>query len=199
MKNDSQIISNIENYIANNFRKVQEYFPMLGHLLMDLTSDKIPSAFCQKTNYMNAKLFLYVLCFLSEQSLTYTKAHSEFKKLLTNEILPDSYFKFNDGYIYSKSYNPTLLNLQIEDTALDFKMITEELIKAANVDILDINIFRNFSLNILTESYKKYLNNNDDMFSNEYLEMLFIKILANYIKLDIELNTQPNPSNNLSK
>lgn len=199
MKNDSQIISNIENYIANNFGKVQEYFPMLGHILMDLTSDEIPSSFCQKSNYMNAKLFLYVLCFLSEQNLTYIKAHSEFKKLLTNETLPDSYFKFNDGYIYSKSYNPTLLNLQIEDTVLDFKMITEELIKAANVNILDINIFRNFSLNILTQSYDKYLNNNDDMFSNEYLEMLFIKILANYIKLDIKLDNHPNPNNNLNK
>ena len=143
---------------------------------MFLTSDEIPTEMCKTINYLNSKLFLYVLCYVSsKQDFEYIKAQNEFTALATKEILPGSYLKFNDGYVYSKNFNIPQISMQIEDTSLDIKFITEDIINQSNVSILNIEIFRNFVIKILEIQLKEYSKDMEDMFTNEYIEMAFIK------------------------
>ena len=190
MEKNSSVISRIESYIADNFQNVQKYFPRLGHYLMFLTSEDIPEKACQKAIYLNSKLFLYILSYISsKKDFEYRKAHKEFSSLVTEEILPDSYLKFNDGLVYSKSFNTTKLSMQIEDTALDFKIMTEDIIKASNVNILNNETFRTVVINVLISQLNEYEKDMEDIYSNEYLEMAFMQSLKRVLETSILIDS----------
>ena len=183
MENSETIINNVEHYIANNFNDVQKYFPRLGHYLLNLTSQEPPIQPCKLSNYLSAKMFLYLLCFVCDRKLMYIKAHKEFENLITTEKLPGSYLKFNDGYVYSKSYNEATFQMLIEDTAMDVNFAANDIINSANVHILNLTTFRNVVLKILKSQINDCLEDMEDMCSNEYLEMCFMQSLTNVIKV----------------
>ena len=141
-------------------------------------------------------MFLYLLCYVCEKKLMYIKAHEEFSKLVTNEELPGSYLKFNDGYVYSKTFNTARFTALIEDTALDIKFFSDDLITATNVNLLNQKVFRTIVLNILKLQMNDCMKKIDDMYSNEYLEMCFMKSLTDVMNASIlmeqDLNNQKN-------
>ena len=148
-----------------------------------------------QSNYISAKLFLYLLCYVCDQNLMYVQAHKKFEKLLTTEELPDSYLKFNDGLVYSRTFNKAAFQNLIEDSAMDVNFAANDIIDSANVNILNKDLFRIVVLNILKIQMEDCLKNTDDMYSNEYLEMCFMQSLTNVINVSTLMEKDPNLTN----
>ena len=185
---DESVLNRVEHYIADNFRDAQYYFPRLSHYLLDKTSGEIPNNFCMQANFISAKLFLYLICNVCEKKLMYIQAHKQFEKLLTTDELPDSYLKFNDGYVYTKSFNKASFQYLIEDTAMDVNFATDDIISAANIGILTPTICKSAMLNILKIQMDDCMQNCEDMCSNEYLEMCFMQSLTNVINVSMMID-----------
>lgn len=175
----------IQQVIANNYKKVRIYFPRLSRYLINTLATNHPTRMCEVINHRNLEMLLYYFCAVVEVNSTYPEAFNYFQSCLTNEeFFNKNYLDFKDGYLYDKTFNQTYFETSLQEASIDFVMFFLEIEQGSE---FDFDIFNNSVNKILNHELKK-CDLQKDMYSNEYIEILYmqslLKTLENYKELE---------------
>jgi len=169
----------INQVISNNYQEAQNYFPRLSKYLMNILANTKPEKVCQVVNYRNVEMFLYYLCAVIEAKSTYTDAFNYLQSQLTDEeLINKNYLDFKDGYLYDKHFNQNYFLATIQESAVDLVMFFLEVEQGS---VFDFDIFKNSVNKILTNQLKNS-NIQEDIYSNEYIELTYMQNVLNALE-----------------
>lgn len=172
-------MNNIEDSLRQSLLKGCKYFPKLFPFLLKtiqnpavyiktLTDDKFDR------KYKSGVYLLSILNTYVEDNFPIIEIFDNFEEFITDqELIHNDYYKFKNGYLYTKNFDSIGLNFSLEFKAIQLFDDYTQLEYVENTGISKLDFAKNI-YSILNKLYKNYNPEKPLSSSREYIEYLFL-------------------------